>query len=65
MRRIATVTLGGLVLLGFLATPAGAVPDPVGLVTCITGSATEITSLVDPADLTAPSELPVTACLAP
>ncbi|GGQ24679.1 hypothetical protein [Streptomyces griseomycini] len=65
MRRIATVTFGGLALLGLLTTPAGAVPDPVAAVTCITGSATEVTALVDPAALTAPGELPAITCLAP
>ncbi|MFE0190170.1 hypothetical protein [Streptomyces sp. NPDC059008] len=65
MRRVITVTLGTLALLGVLASPAGAVPDPVGLLTCATQSAGDITALVDPADLAAPAEIPLTSCLAP
>ncbi|UQI46219.1 hypothetical protein M1P56_18680 [Streptomyces sp. HU2014] len=64
MHRISAVaaTLGGLVLLGFLATPANAVPDPVATVTCVVEG---VTDLVDPASIAVPSELPGGSCLAP
>ncbi|MFD7236414.1 hypothetical protein ACFWAT_14050 [Streptomyces syringium] len=62
MRRIAAVAIGGLVFLGFLATPATAVPDPVATVDC---AIQEVTGLVDPANLGVPTEVPATGCLAP
>ncbi|MFF5127589.1 hypothetical protein ACFY41_11780 [Streptomyces syringium] len=62
MRRIAAVTLGGLALLGVLATPANAVPDPVALVDC---AVQDVTSLVDPASPGLPTEIPGAGCLAP
>lgn len=62
MRRIAAVTLGGLALLGVLATPASAVPDPVATVDC---AVQEVTALVDLASPGLPTETPATGCLAP
>ncbi|MGX8907265.1 hypothetical protein AB8O64_19010 [Streptomyces sp. QH1-20] len=62
MRRIAAVALGGLAFLGFLATPATAVPDPVATIEC---TVQDVTSLVDPASLGVPTEIPATGCLAP
>ncbi|MCD9145706.1 hypothetical protein [Streptomyces albireticuli] len=62
MRRIAAAALVGLGFLGFLATPAVAVPDPVATVDC---AVQEVTSLVDPASPGVPAEIPVVGCLAP
>ncbi|MER5256884.1 MULTISPECIES: hypothetical protein [unclassified Streptomyces] len=65
MRRSAAVILGAVALLGALAVPAGAVPDPVGTVDCVAQAAGDVTTLVDPASLGVPSEVPGAACLAP
>ncbi|MFI6092579.1 hypothetical protein [Streptomyces sp. Je 1-332] len=65
MRRSAAVILGAVALLGVLAVPASAIPDPVGTVDCVAQAAGDVTSLVDPASLGVPSEVPGTACLAP
>ncbi|WP_055703237.1 MULTISPECIES: hypothetical protein [Streptomyces] len=65
MRRSAALILGTVSLLGVLAVPASAVPDPVGTVDCLAQSAGDVTSLVDPASPGVPSEIPGTACLAP
>ncbi|MEV8021630.1 hypothetical protein AB0O76_35930 [Streptomyces sp. NPDC086554] len=65
MRRSAAVILGAVALMGALAAPASAVPDPVGTVTCVAQAAGDVTSLVDPASPGVPSEVPGTACLAP
>ncbi|MFH8488999.1 hypothetical protein [Streptomyces longisporoflavus] len=65
MRRSAAVILGAVALLGALAAPANAIPDPVGTVDCLTQSAGDVTSLVDPASPGLPSEVPGAACLAP
>ncbi|MEV5982935.1 hypothetical protein [Streptomyces sp. NPDC052114] len=65
MRRSAALILGTVSLLGVLAVPASAVPDPVGTVDCLTQSAGDVTSLVDPASPGVPSEVPGAACLAP
>ncbi|MEV0529237.1 hypothetical protein AB0I66_38035 [Streptomyces sp. NPDC050439] len=65
MRRSAAVILGAVALLGALAVPAGAIPDPVGTVDCVTQAAGDVTSLVDPASPGLPSEVPGAACLAP
>lgn len=65
MRRSAAVILGAFALLGALAVPAGAVPDPVTTVDCLGQAAGDVTSLVDPAGLGVPTEVPGTACLAP
>ncbi|GGR76558.1 hypothetical protein GCM10010252_13920 [Streptomyces aureoverticillatus] len=65
MRRIAalaTMAVGTLTLAGALAAPASAVPDPVATVDC---AVTEVTGLVDPANLGVPAEIPATGCLAP
>ncbi|WP_409240380.1 hypothetical protein [Streptomyces sp. PA5.6] len=65
MRRSAAVIFGAVMLLGVLAVPASAVPDPVTTVDCLTQAAGDVTSLVDPASLGVPSEVPGAACLAP
>ncbi|MFI8877816.1 hypothetical protein [Streptomyces sp. NPDC055243] len=65
MRRSAAVILGAVALLGVLAVPAGAVPDPVATVDCVAQAAGDVTTLVDPASLGVPSEVPGAACLAP
>ncbi|MEV0118955.1 hypothetical protein AB0H77_37855 [Streptomyces sp. NPDC050844] len=65
MRRSAAVILGAFALMGVLAVPASAVPDPVATVDCVAQSAGDVTSLVDPASPGVPSEVPGTACLAP
>jgi hypothetical protein len=60
-RLIAAVSLGAA-LLGALASPAGAVPDPVATVDC---AVQEVTGLVDLAHPGVPAEVPGAACLAP
>ncbi|TJZ57030.1 hypothetical protein FCH28_06025 [Streptomyces piniterrae] len=65
MRRAITVLLGTLAFLGVLASPASAVPDPVGTVTCLTQSVGDVTALVDPANPGIPAEIPGASCLAP
>lgn len=65
MRRSAAVILGAVALLGVLAVPASAIPDPVGTVDCVAQAAGDVTSLVDPASPGLPSEVPGAACLAP
>lgn len=65
MRRSAAVILGAVVLLGAVAVPASAIPDPVGTVDCVAQAAGDVTSLVDPASPSLPSEVPGAACLAP
>ncbi|MEV0440573.1 hypothetical protein AB0I84_31770 [Streptomyces spectabilis] len=62
MRRIAALAVGTLALLGAVAAPASAVPDPVATVDC---AVQEVTGLVDLANLGVPAEVPVTGCLAP
>ncbi|GHC44828.1 hypothetical protein [Streptomyces cinnamoneus] len=62
MHRIAAAAIGGLAFLGFLATPANAVPDPVATVTC---AVQDVTGLVDPAGPGLPAEIPAVGCLAP
>ncbi|MEV2252512.1 hypothetical protein AB0I94_18385 [Streptomyces sp. NPDC050147] len=65
MRRSAAVILGAVALLGVMAVPASAVPDPVATVDCVAQAAGDVTSLVDPASPGLPSEVPGAACLAP
>ncbi|PWI06761.1 hypothetical protein DIZ27_31655 [Streptomyces sp. NWU339] len=59
MRRIAAVILGAAAFVGFVASPANAVVDPLATVTCLASAA--------PADLSSPAELPGDAvgCLQP
>ncbi|MFI6106520.1 hypothetical protein [Streptomyces sp. NPDC051310] len=69
MRRIAAVVLGTVAFLGFTATTASAVavPDPTAVVDCVATSATDLTTVIDPASLTVPPEVPAlpgTGCLA-
>ncbi|HEX4817289.1 MAG TPA: hypothetical protein VFV66_31495 [Nonomuraea sp.] len=63
-RRIVTATViaGGLTL---VAAPAQAITDPVHTATCLAGSATEITTLIDPSAPGIPSEIPAVSCLQP
>ncbi len=65
MRRYAAVVLGATTLLGILAVPANAVPDPVATLNCLVGTPADITGLIDPAAPAVPSEIPGTTCLAP
>ncbi|MGW6061599.1 hypothetical protein [Streptomyces sp. NPDC055189] len=65
MRRSAAVILGAFALLGVLAAPASAIPDPVATVDCVAQAAGDVTTLVDPASPGLPSEVPGAACLAP
>ncbi|MFJ2770890.1 hypothetical protein [Streptomyces sp. NPDC087300] len=65
MRRSAVLALMAVSLLGALAAPAAAVPDPVGTVDCLAQSAGDVTSLVDPTSPEVPSEVPGASCLAP
>ncbi|MFH8792558.1 hypothetical protein [Streptomyces sp. NPDC017941] len=65
MRRIAAVTtmaIGTLALVGALASPASAIPDPLATVDC---AVQEVTGLVDLASPGVPTEVPATGCLAP
>ncbi|MGA4838461.1 hypothetical protein [Streptomyces sp. G45] len=62
MRRIAALAVGTLAVLGALAAPASAVPDPVATVDC---AVQEVTGLVDLASPGVPTEVPATGCLAP
>ncbi|AZM56036.1 hypothetical protein DMA15_28435 [Streptomyces sp. WAC 01529] len=62
MRRTAAVVLGAITLLGVLAVPASAVPDPVATIDC---AVQDVTALVDPTALGVPTEIPLTTCLAP
>ncbi|CAL9424667.1 hypothetical protein [Streptomyces sp. Tu 3180] len=62
MPRIAATALVAVTVVGCLATPAIAVPDPVATVDC---AVQEVTGLVDPVSLGIPSEVPATGCLAP
>ncbi|MFF8832768.1 hypothetical protein [Streptomyces sp. NPDC015131] len=61
-RVLAALSFGTAVLLGALATPATAVPDPTATVDC---AVQEVTGLVDLAGLGVPAEVPGAACLAP
>ncbi|GGV41198.1 hypothetical protein [Streptomyces spectabilis] len=62
MRRIAALAVGTLALLGAVAAPASAIPDPLAVVDC---AVQDVTGLVDPASLGVPAEVPATGCLAP
>ncbi|MFF8883144.1 hypothetical protein [Streptomyces flaveolus] len=62
-RVAATVSVGAFALLGALATPVSAVPDPVAAITCLTQAAGDVTTLVDPSAPDLPAELPGTNCL--
>ncbi|WP_326763695.1 hypothetical protein OG978_03220 [Streptomyces sp. NBC_01591] len=63
-RILAALSLGAAAF-GALVTPASADPDPVDTVTCLSEAPSDLTALVDPAGLGAPSEVPGTSCLAP
>jgi hypothetical protein len=65
MQRAAAVLIGTLALVGALAAPAAAVPDPVTTVNCLAQTPSELTGLVDPAAPSVPTEVPGTSCLAP
>ncbi|MEU7583950.1 hypothetical protein AB0B50_40950 [Streptomyces sp. NPDC041068] len=65
MRRAVAVALGAVSLVGVLAGTASAVPDPVTTVDCLTQSAGDVTTLVDPASPGVPAEVPGASCLAP
>ncbi|GAA3096622.1 MULTISPECIES: hypothetical protein [Nonomuraea] len=59
---VAAVVAGGLTL---LAAPAShAVVDPALVLGCVS-TATDLTTLIDPAAPGLPAELPLTGCLAP
>ncbi|GAA2390026.1 hypothetical protein GCM10010255_18320 [Streptomyces coeruleofuscus] len=62
IKRVVSAVSLGAALLGVLASPASAVPDPVATVDC---AVQEVTGLVDPAGLGVPAEVPATGCLAP
>ncbi|GAA3562135.1 hypothetical protein GCM10022419_048520 [Nonomuraea rosea] len=64
-RRIAAAAaLAGAVIL--IAAPAShAVVDPIGMGTCLSSSAADVTSLIDPAAPGVPAEVPGVACLTP
>ncbi|TDD17121.1 hypothetical protein [Nonomuraea diastatica] len=60
---LAVLAAGGLALSA--APAAHAVVDPLHLGTCLLESTGELTTLVDPASLTVPPELPAVGCLQP
>ncbi|MFE9623861.1 hypothetical protein [Streptomyces sp. NPDC006527] len=62
MPRIAATALVAVTIVGCLATPAVAVPDPVATVDC---AVQDVTGLVDLAHPGVPTEVPATGCLAP
>ncbi|MFC4117551.1 hypothetical protein [Nonomuraea zeae] len=64
-RRIAAAAaLAGAVTL--ITAPAShAVVDPIGIGTCLSSSAADATTLVDPTAPGVPAEVPGVACLAP
>ncbi|MBA2807636.1 hypothetical protein E0500_009480 [Streptomyces sp. KM273126] len=64
-KRTAAVLLGTLAALGALATPAGAVPDPVATINCVLQTPGDVTAMVDPAAPAVPTELPGVTCLTP
>ncbi|GAA4798012.1 hypothetical protein [Streptomyces ziwulingensis] len=61
-KRVTAAVFLQAALLGVLASPAGAVPDPLTLVSC---AVQDVTGAVDLAGPGVPSEVPVTGCLAP
>ncbi|MFE2040666.1 hypothetical protein ACFXAZ_06970 [Streptomyces sp. NPDC059477] len=61
MSRLAATALGAVALLGMLATPAVAIPDPVATVDC---AVQEVTGLVSLGALAVPTAVPGTGCLA-
>ncbi|GGZ22577.1 hypothetical protein [Streptomyces poonensis] len=65
MRRITAVVLGTVTLLAATTTTASAVPDPVAAVECLTQSAGDLTTVVDPSAPGVPAEVPGVSCLAP
>ncbi|MGV9877988.1 hypothetical protein [Streptomyces sp. NPDC003006] len=65
MRRYAAVVLGAVTLLGILAVPANAVPDPAAAIDCLVQAPGDITGIIDPTSPSLPSEIPVTGCVAP
>jgi hypothetical protein len=62
-RVAAIVSVGAFALLGVLATPASAVPDPVAAVTCLAQATGDVVAIVDPAGPGVPSEVPGVDCL--
>ncbi|MEW2401764.1 hypothetical protein [Streptomyces sp. NPDC046862] len=65
MQRAAAVLIGTLALVGALAAPAVAVPDPVATVNCFVQTPADVVGLVDPAAPAVPTEIPGVSCLAP
>ncbi|MGW0535134.1 hypothetical protein [Streptomyces sp. NPDC003032] len=65
MRRYAAVVLGAVTLLGILAVPANAVPDPAATVECLAQAPGDIAGIIDPTSPGVPSEVPGVNCLAP
>ena len=65
IRRRTVATIKAL-LLGAFASPAIADPDPANTVGCLSQTAGDVTTFVDPAGPgTTPPEVPGTACLTP
>ncbi|MEU9332630.1 hypothetical protein AB0D49_05610 [Streptomyces sp. NPDC048290] len=62
MPRFAAAALGAFALIGVLAAPAAAIPDPLTTVDC---AVQEVTGLVSLTGLGVPAEVPAMACLAP
>jgi hypothetical protein len=60
---VATLVAGGLLMA--VAPAAHAVVDPITVIGCLTSSAADVGSLVDPSAPGLPTEIPATACLAP
>jgi hypothetical protein len=64
-RRIAAAAALAGALTVFAAPASHAVVDPVGVIGCLSSSAADLTTLVDPSAPGVPSEVPAVACLAP
>jgi hypothetical protein len=64
-RRLAVTTLVAGGLLMAVAPAAHAVVDPMAVIGCLTSSAADVGSMVDPAAPGLPAEIPGTTCLAP
>ncbi|MEU4574296.1 hypothetical protein ACBI99_31390 [Nonomuraea sp. ATR24] len=57
---VAALVAGGLLA---ATAPAHAIVDPVGALECLTASAGEVTTLVDPSAPGLPAEVPAVNCL--
>lgn len=63
--RLASLTVVAVAATAGLALPAAAIPDPSSVISCLTESVGDLTSLVDPSSLASPTDLPAVGCLTP